>query len=309
MDVNTSQFKSQEYDDFYNKSIDPSSFEKLWFEESKELFWYKAPDENKIVTCEISPFYKWFPGSQTNICYNCLDRHVDNGLGDNLALIQESAYTNKTITYTYKQALEHVGRLAWVMKHRLGVKKGDRVIIYMPMVPEGIFSMLACARIGAIHSVVFGGFAANELSNRIVDSKPVLIITASVGIEPRKKIPYYPIVNEALEGKEINILLLQREVQEEKDFNEKITYDYMKELNAALESEPCEVMDSNDLLYILYTSGTTGQPKGITRDIGGTCVALNCSGKYIFDLHPGDVSFSTSDIGWVYFFLIQGCWT
>jgi len=293
-------FKSKEYQDFYDKSVDPDTFLKFWYEESKELFWYKAPTEDNMITMEKPPFYKWYPNSTTNICYNCIDRHVKNNLGSNLCLIHESAYSDKTITYTFKEALEHVGKLAWVLKNKFGVKRGDRVIIYMPMVLEGILCMLACARIGAIHSVVFGGFAAEELENRITSSKPVLLITASVGIEPRKQIPYYPIIKEALNGRQINVLMLQREeFYIEKNVIENITFDYNKELQLAKEIEPCVEMDSNEVLYILYTSGTTGSPKGITRDIGGTCVALNFSGKYIMDLNPGDVNFSTSDIGWV----------
>ena len=301
----SNDFYSKEYQEFYNRSIDPNTNQKFWYEESKELFWYKAPTEDNILSCEKPPFYKWYSKSTTNICYNCLDRHVKNNLGSNLALIHESAYTNKTTTLTYQEALDHVGKLAYVMKNKFGVKKGDRVIIYMPMTPEGILSMLACARIGAIHSVVFGGFAVNELENRIDSAKPVLIITASVGIEPKKKIPYYPIIREALNGKRINILMLQRtEFFEEKNVIEDITFDYYTELGLAKEIEPCEEMNSNDILYILYTSGTTGSPKGIARDTGGTCVALNFSGKYIMDLHPGDVTFSTSDIGWVYIVLL-----
>ncbi len=305
------KFYNKHYQDWYDRSIHPDTFKQYWYEESKDVFWYEPPKEDNLLEMKKSPFYNWFPGSKTNICYNCIDRHVKNGYGKNKCIVSESAYTNKTTIITYEEALDHVSKLAWVMKHRLGVKKGDRVIIYMPMIPEGILSMIACARIGAIHSVVFGGFAANELGNRIDDAKPVLIITCSVGVEPRKKIPYYPIVKEAIGSKSINILLMQRtEHYEEKNIIENITFDYYKELRDAKE-EPCEVMDSNDVLYILYTSGTTGTPKGVTRDTGGTCVALSTSGKYIMDLSPGEVNFSTSDIGWVSSFQITliGRWT
>ena len=297
----TNKFISKEYENTYYQSINPENMKKFWFEESKELFWYKQPVEEQVLNSSKAPFYKWFSDSTTNICYNCLDRYVlNNNLGSNLAFIHESAYTHKTVTYTYKQVYEHVGKLAYVLKHKLKVQKGDRVIIYMPMILEGIFSMLACARIGAIHSVVFGGFAAHELENRIDNAKPVLIITASAGIEPKAKIPYYPIIKEALKGREINVLLLQRsDTYVEKDVIPKITFDYHKEIEATTQIEPCAEMNSNDTLYILYTSGTTGAPKGIARDIGGTCVALNYSGKNILDLNPGDVSFCTSDIGWV----------
>lgn len=293
-------YKNEKYQKIYDESINPETYENFWYEQSKELFWYTPPKKDSIIKCEKKPFYKWFPNSTTNTCYNCIDRHLGKNNGENIAVIYESAYLKKSLQYTYKEIYEHVGKLAHLMKNKFNVKKGDRVIIYMPMVPEGIFAMLACARIGAIHSVVFGGFAAKELECRINDSNAVLIITASLGIEPRKNIPYLPIIRDALNGKKINILMFQREdVYVEKDLIPNITFDYYKELNNINKIEPCEELDSNDTLYILYTSGTTGSPKGIARDIGGTNVALNYCSKFIMDLEPGDVSFSTSDIGWV----------
>lgn len=292
----------QKYVEMYEESINPSTREKFWDKQASEIDWFeKYPT---VLDSTNPPFYRWFPGGKLNVAHNCIDRHIQSGLGNQLALIWNSAYLNKERTFTYSQLLEKVSRVSAFMTEQ-GVKPGDTVLIYMPMIPEAVFIMLACMRIGAIHNVVFGGFAASELAVRIDHSEPKLIATASCGIEPRKLIHYFPILKEALRlsnRKDLKILNVQREdVYVEEDLSGYNVFDYNKEVSLRKESklvDPIPV-ESSQAMYLIYTSGTTGSPKGIMRDVGGTLVAQNFAIKTMMDFHKGDVIFCTSDIGWI----------
>ena len=300
------------YQEAFNLSL--SDPEKFWGNAADQVKWIKKYD--KVVHCDDPPFYRWFKGGKINTCYNALDRHVDEGNGDRTALIFDSAMTNTKKKYSYKELRDKTAKLAGGLL-RQGVKKGDRVIIYMPMIPESIVSMLACARIGAVHSVVFGGFASNELAIRIDDCKPKVIISASCGHEPNRIIEYKPLLNKAIEiakHKVNKCIIFQREtLKAELDINQDIDwYDAIKDVPLA---DPIEV-SANDPLYILYTSGTTGKPKGVVRDNGGHAVSLKWSMKNIYNVEAGDVYWAASDIGWVvghsyivYAPLFHGCTT
>ena len=303
---------NQKLSDIYLKSLkEPENF---WREIANDIFWFKKP--TKILNKSKSPFYKWFEDGVTNTCYNALDLHIDNGLGDKIALIYDSPITGAKSKYTYSQLREKVSKFAWTLRNQ-EINKGDRVIIYMPMIPEAVIAMLACSRIGAIHSVVFGGFASNELANRIEDSKAKILITASCGFEPGRTIEYKPLVDKAIEiskHKPNKIILYQRSGHEvELSGKNEIGWD--EALNGATEID-CVEMNANELAYILYTSGTTGTPKGIVRDIGGHIVALKWTMKNIYNIDQNDVWWSASDIGWivghsyiVYAPLFKGCTT
>ena len=303
---------NQKLSDIYLKSLkEPENF---WREIANDIFWFKKP--TKILNKSKSPFYKWFEDGVTNTCYNALDLHIDNGLGDKIALIYDSPITGAKSKYTYSQLREKVSKFAWALRNQ-GINKGDRVIIYMPMIPEAVIAMLACSRIGAIHSVVFGGFASNELANRIEDSKAKILITASCGFEPGRTIEYKPLVDKAIEiskHKPNKTILYQRSGHEVK-LNGKNEISWDEALNGATEID-CVEMNANELAYILYTSGTTGTPKGIVRDIGGHIVALKWTMKNIYNIDQNDVWWSASDIGWivghsyiVYAPLFKGCTT
>jgi len=293
---------------------DPEGF---WAEAAKGIDWYKTWDH---VQASVDGLDRWYVGAECNTCYNCVDRHVANGRGDQAALIYDSPITGNKKTYTYNELLHEVSTLASVLKNK-GVKKGDRVIVYMPMIPEAAFALLACARIGAVHSVVFGGFAPKELAVRIDDAKPTMVMTASCGIEPGRVVSYKPLLDEAIEiseHKPSSVLLFQRE-QETSDLLEGRDFDWADEVASAKEAgqaAECVPVLATDPLYILYTSGTTGVPKGVVRDNGGHMVALKWTMSEVYGIKPGEVYWAASDVGWVvghsyivYGPLLHGCTT
>ena len=282
--------------DYKRSLVDPEGF---WAMQAEAVDWYQRP--SVVLDASAAPLYRWFTGGVLNTCYNALDRHVIRGRGEQPALIFHSAITGARRSYTYAELLERVAQLGGALRE-LGVTAGDRVVIYLPMVPEAAIAMLACARIGAVHSVVFGGFAAAELAARIEDAQPKVIISASCGLEAGKVIAYKPLLDAALartahqpdhcvifqrpqlsaeliEGRDIDLALLMRP--------------------GSFPPAVCADVAATDPLYILYTSGTTGKPKGIVRDHGGHAVALAYSMKAIYDVGPGDVMFTASDVGWV----------
>ena len=285
---------SNHYETLYKASI--TNPEKFWGEAAKDVKWFKS--YKKVLDDSNPPFYRWFPEGKINTCFNAIDRHVEEGNGSRTAIIYDSPVTSKKISFTYSDLKKRVSIFAGALKN-FGIKKGDRIIIYMPMIPEALVAIFACARIGAVHSVVFGGFASNELAARIDDSEAKLIITASCGFEPGKIIQYKPLIEEAIKLAKIKpkkCVIFQRENNHvELNANDISWEDFIKN---AKETE-CEPMDANDPAYILYTSGTTGAPKGVVRDIAGHIVALKWSMKNIYNINPGDVWWSASDIGWV----------
>ena len=275
---------------------DPEAF---WREAAAEISWFKPPAQT--FSREGGPYGRWFAGGETNTCYNCLDRHVLAGRGDDTAFIYDSPISGTKAVFSYGDVLAEVSAIAATLR-QLGIAKGDRVIIYMPMVPQAVFSMLACARIGAVHSVVFGGFAANELAARIDDSGAKLIITASCGLEPGRIVPYKPLVDQAIaiaKSKPAHCLVLQRpQLAADLTAGRDEDFDTTVARNRGVTVE-CIPVSATDELYILYTSGTTGQPKGVVRDNGGHMVALNWSMANIFGIKQGEVFWAASDIGWV----------
>ena len=300
------------YNEIYQSSI--NNPEKFWQEISEDIFWFKKP--TKVLNKFNPPFYKWFEDGVTNTCYNALDYNIEQGRGEKTALIYDSPITGNKAKFTYKELRYKVSKFAGALDNQ-GIKKGDRVIIYMPMVPEAVVAMLACGRIGAIHSVVFGGFASNELANRIDDSKAKILITASCGFEPGKTVEYRPLVDGALKLAKHNIekiIFFQRKGYEIK-LNSPKEISWNEVLSNSKDMD-CVEMRSNEFAYILYTSGTTGVPKGIVRDIGGHIVALKWTMKNIYNIDADDVWWSASDIGWivghsyiVYAPLFKGCTT
>ena len=283
------------FDAVYARSLkDPEGF---WAEAAQAIDWVKRWD--KVLDRSRPPFYRWFVGARVNTCYNALDRHVERGRGEQAALIYDSPVTGQVRSFTYR-ALKDAVALAAGMIRDHGVKPGDRVLIYMPMVPEAAIAMLACARLGAVHSVVFGGFASNELAKRIVDAKPKLVLTASCGIEVNRTIAYKPLLEAALDiakASDTPVILLQRpelraELKPGRDF------DWQDEVAKAKPTD-CVPMAATDPLYVIYTSGTTGVPKGVVRDNGGHLVALAWSMKNIYGVDPGEVYWAASDVGWV----------
>lgn len=283
------------YRELFDASIaDPAAF---WANAAKAVTWTRAPQQ--ILDDSNPPFYRWFPDAEMNSCANALDRHVEGGRADQPALIYDSPVTGSARTYTYRELLDETARFAGVLKG-LGVGKGDRVVIYMPMVPEAAIAMLACARLGAIHSVVFGGFAAHELAARIDDVRPAVVVTASCGVEPTRTVNYKPMLDAALEIAEhgaAKCVILQRE-QQPCELIEGRDLDWHELMKDAEPADPVPV-SATDPLYVLYTSGTTGKPKGIVRDNGGHAVALLWSMRHIYDTEPGDTYWAASDVGWV----------
>ena len=271
--------------------------EKFWMDAAKNIDWHKKP--TFALNHSNAPLYEWYTDSFVNTCFNAVDRHVKNGRADQTAIIYDSPVTEKKLHLTYKDLLKKTSLLAGALINK-GITKGDRVIIYMPMVPEAIIAMLACARIGAIHSVVFGGFASNELAVRIDDAQPKTILAASCGIEPGRIIEYKPLIDEAIELSEHKpecVVILQRpEAQASlmpgRDFD-------WEEFQLDAKPADCVMVEGNHPAYILYTSGTTGAPKGVVRPTAGHLVALHWSMKNIYDVDPGDVFWAASDVGWV----------
>lgn len=294
---------------------DPEAF---WAEAAGHVDWIKPWD--RIFDADAGVYGRWFSGALCNTCWNCVDRHVADGRADQIALVHDSAITQTQRAISYAELKRNVVALASVLKNQ-GVGKGDRVIIYMPMVPEAVFAMLACARLGAIHSVVFGGFAARELAARIDDAKPDVIISASCGIEPGRIVSYKPLLDGAIEMAAYKVrrcLILQRD-QLTCDLIDGRDLDYQDQINreiAAGANVDCVPVAATDPLYILYTSGTTGQPKGVVRDNGGHMVVLKWSMENEFGVRPGEVFWAASDVGWVvghsyivYAPLLHGCTT
>ncbi len=300
------------FKEIYKESI--QNPEEFWKNVSDDIFWFKKP--SKILNKSNPPFYKWFEDGVTNTCYNAIDVHIDNGNGDKTALIYDSPITNSKGKFTYSELKEKISKFAGALDNQ-GIKKGDRVIIYMPMIPEAVIAMLACGRIGAIHSVVFGGFASNELASRIDDSKAKILITASCGFEPGRTVEYRPLVDGALKlakHKVEKVIFFQRKDHEVK-LNSPLEISWEEALVNA-KNKDCVEIGANEFAYILYTSGTTGIPKGIVRDVGGHIVALKWTMKNIYNIDENDVWWSASDIGWivghsyiVYAPLFKGCTT
>ena len=300
------------FEEFYRRSLeDPEGF---WAEAAGAIDW-DEPWE-RVLDDSRAPFYRWFSGGRLNTCHNALDRHVAGGRADQLALIYDSPVTGTTATFTYRELRDEVARFAGALAAH-GVERGDRVVVYMPLVPEAVIAMLACARLGAIHSVVFGGFAAHELASRIEDARPKVVVSASCGIEPATLVAYKPLLDAAIdmvEAKPERCIILQRP-QLEAELDPARDVDW-HEAVADADPAPCIPVEATDPLYILYTSGTTGQPKGIVRDNGGHAVALAWSMRHVYDVEPGEVYWAASDVGWavghsylVYAPLLHGCST
>ncbi len=299
------------YEEMHRRSLeDPEGF---WAEAGQGVDWVKSWD--KVIDREAKPVPRWFPGGILNTAYNCLDRHVEAGRGEQTAMIYDSAMTQEKRHYSYRALRDEVARFAGALA-KLGVAKGDRVIIYMPMVPEAAIAMLACARLGAVHSVVFGGFAANELATRINDAQPKAIVAASCGLEPGRVVAYKPLLDAAIEmasHKPDHCVVLQRPQQLADMGARDVSW-----ADAMAEAEPhdCVPVAATDPLYVIYTSGTTGQPKGIVRDTAGHAVALTWSMSNLYDVKPGEAFWAASDVGWVvghsyivYAPLLAGCTT
>ena len=299
-------------EELHRRSLkDPESF---WAEIAEDIHWFERWE--RVLDDSRAPFYRWFTGGRLNTCYNCLDLHVLAGRSEQAALIYDSPVTNTQQTLTYGQLLDQVARFAGVLLGQ-GVEQGDRVVIYMPMVPEVVIAMLACARIGAVHSVVFGGFAPSELATRIDDAKPKLIVSASCGIEGKRVLPYKPLLDRAIDSCEFKpekcIILQRPQVQASLLTGRDLDWSTVV---ADAEPADCVPLRATDPLYILYTSGTTGVPKGVVRDNGGHAVALKWTMKNVYGVDAGDVYWAASDVGWVvghsyivYGPLLQGCTT
>ncbi len=300
----------ERFDEIYRRSLaEPEIF---WAAAAERLHWDKRWD--RVFDPSRAPIYSWFGGGKLNTCYNAVDRHVENGRGDQPALIYDSPVTQTQRVISYRELRDEVARFAGVLS-AYGIEKGDRVLVYMPNMPEAVVGMLACARLGAIHSVVFGGFAAEELATRIDDAQPRLVLAASCGIEVDRVIPYKPLLDRAIDlskHKPEKVLMLQRP-QCRADLIAGRDVDWETAIASAL-PHACVSLDATDPLYILYTSGTTGVPKGVVHDNGGYAVTLHWSMEYVYNMQPGEVFWAASDIGWavghsyiVYAPLLYGC--
>ena len=300
----------RDYKSLYKQSID--DIETFWLGAAQHISWDTLPEIG--LDRSNAPFYRWFPDGRLNTCFNAVDRHVLDGRGDQNAIIYDSPITGVKRDISFAELQQQTARFAGMLE-RLGVQAGDRVIIYMPMIPEAVVAMLGCARLGAVHSVVFGGFAAAELAKRIDDATPKVIISASCGHEPGRMVEYKPLLDAAIDQsthKPDNCIIVQRDAVQA-DLIEGRDLEWHRAHDGVAEMAPISV-HANDPLYILYTSGTTGQPKGVVRDNGGHAVALHWSMRHIYDVEPGDVYWAASDIGWVvghsyitYAPLIYGC--
>jgi propionyl-CoA synthetase len=307
------------FDEVYDRSLaDPEGF---WGDAATAIHWDSPPE--KVLDDSNPPFYRWFRGGRLNTCFNALDRWVDGGdgveetRGEQAALVYDSPATGSVVTYTYRELRDAVARFAGALA-ALGVEKGDRVVVYMPMVPEAAIAMLACARLGAVHSVVFGGFAPHELAIRIDDARPKVVVSASCGIEGSKVIEYKPLLDRAIDlagsSAPDHCVILQRpQVEASLVAGRDVAW---ADAVAAAEPHPCVSVEATDPLYVLYTSGTTGKPKGVVRDNGGHAVALRWSMPNVYDVQPGEVFWAASDVGWVvghsyivYAPLLSGCTT
>jgi len=300
------------YEDVYARSMrDPEGF---WADAAAGIDWIRPWD--KVLDASAAPFYRWFAGGELNTCFNAVDRHVASGRGAQAAIIYDSPVSDTKRTISYEELQDQVARFGGVLRG-LGVGKGDRVIVYMPMVPEALVAMLACARIGAVHSVVFGGFSAHELATRINDAKPKVIVAGSCGIEPNRVVHYKPLLDQAIEQashKPDRCVVLQRP-QEPGTLVEGRDVGWAESM-AAAQPVDCVPVAATDPLYILYTSGTTGQPKGVVRDSGGHAVAIRWTMANVYGVQPGEVFWAASDVGWVvghsyivYGPLLHGCTT
>ena len=296
----------------YQRSLEQPA--KFWGEAARAIDWDEPPV--RVLDDTRAPFYRWFSGGSLNTCHNALDRHVEGGRADRWALIYDSPVTETIRRFTYRELRDAVAVFAGALRDE-GVERGDRVIVYMPMVPEAVIAMLACARIGAVHSVVFGGFAADELAKRIEDARPKAIVSASCGIEPGGVVAYKPLLDAAIDlaaPKPDRCLVLQRPMLEAELCPER-DVEWSEAVSRA-QPVSCVSVDATDPLYILYTSGTTGEPKGIVRDNGGHAVALEWSMQNVYGAEPGEVYWAASDVGWVvghsyivYAPLFHGCTT
>ncbi|MBG6090077.1 propionyl-CoA synthetase [Actinomadura viridis] len=296
----------------YERSIaDPTRF---WGLAARDVRWLVPPD--RVLDDGAPPFYRWFTGGELNTCENALDRHVEEGRGDQAALIYDSPVTETVRTYSYRELTDLTARFAGALR-ALGVERGDRVVIYLPMIPEAVVAMLACARLGAVHSVVFGGFAAKELAVRIDDARPKVVVSASCGIEGARIVPYKPLLDQALElaSHKVERCVVRQRPQLHADLVRPRDIDWDEAVAGASPAGPVPVA-STDPLYILYTSGTTGRPKGVVRDNGGHAVALRWSMENVYGVGPGEVFWAASDVGWVvghsyivYAPLLTGCTT
>lgn len=279
----------------FKRSIEDK--EHFWKEQAQEIEWFKFPEQ--IISEDKNGYPQWFSDGELNMCYLCIDKHIEDGFGKQTAIVYDSPVTGQKKTYTFSQAKEEISKLAGGLVS-LGLLKGDTAVIYMPMIPQTLFTMLACARIGVIHNVVFGGFAPHELVVRIDNCKPKALITATAGIEIARRIPYLPLVEKAIElaqDKVENIIVYNRKLADNQHEMFEGLIDY-EELVQQSEPADCIAVESTHPLYLLYTSGTTGKPKGITRDTGGYATALRFSMNYIYGVAPGETYWAASDFGW-----------